>query len=225
MLQKGTILIAEDEESIRRLLRASLQRAGFKIAEATTGKEALVVVARQQIQLAIIDVMLPELDGFDVVRRIRTSSTMPIIIVTARGEETSRVVGLEIGADDYVVKPFFADEVVARVRALLRRAQGLHEDRSPLTVGRLTLDPAERRGRLDNQPIDLTRREFDLLAALMRHPGRVYSRRSLLADVWKTEHLTEKTVDVHVNGLRAKLRGAVTIAAVRGIGYRLEEGS
>jgi DNA-binding response OmpR family regulator len=166
--------------------------------------------------------MLPGLDGFELVRRMRQESTIPIILLTARGEETNRVAGLEVGADDYVVKPFSAPEVVARVRAQLRRAQGFDATVAPLRVGPIEVDPASRRCRVDGREVELTRREFDLLATLMRTPNRVYRREELLELVWGSQFLSAKTVDVHVAGLRRKLGSAVKITALRGVGYRLE---
>jgi len=167
--------------------------------------------------------MLPGLDGFEVVRRIRQDSTIPIILLTARGEETSRVAGLEVGADDYIVKPFSAPEVVARVRAQLRRSQGFAETREKVfRVGSIEIDPSARRCSVNDEEVELTRREFDLLARLMQAPEKVHTRDELLAMVWGSEYLSPKTVDVHVAKLRRKLGPALTIRALRGVGYRLE---
>jgi DNA-binding response OmpR family regulator len=193
------------------------------MVEAENGLDALALLRRGNVDVALIDVMLPGLDGFELVRRIRQESAIPIILLTARGEETNRVAGLEVGADDYVVKPFSAPEVVARVRAQLRRAQGFDDaSAAPLRAGPIELDPAARRCRVEGREVELTRREFDLLATLMRTPNRVFRREELLELVWGSEYLTEKTVDVHVAGLRRKLGSAVKITALRGVGYRLE---
>jgi two-component system response regulator ResD len=217
------VLVVDDEYSLRRLLRTYLENEGFAVIEAENGLDALALLRRSNVDIALVDVMLPGLDGFEVVRRIRQLSTIPIVLLTARGEETNRVVGLEVGADDYVVKPFSAPEVVARVRAQLRRAQGFEDSSAaPLQVGTVEVDPASRRCRVDGREVELTRREFDLLATLMRAPNRVYGREELLESVWGSEYLSQKTVDVHVAGLRRKLGSAVQITALRGVGYRLE---
>ncbi|MGH7902808.1 MAG: response regulator transcription factor [Candidatus Dormibacteraceae bacterium] len=225
-MNTGTrILVAEDEEPLRRLLGVYLGRAGFDVVAARTGTEALDALRGGGLDAAIIDVMLPELDGFEVVRRIRATSSIPIIFLTARGEEASRVAGLELGADDYVVKPFFAEEVVARVRAQLRRVRGFEEKASVLRTGHLEVDLATRRCRLDASEVELSRREFDLLAAFLERPGQVFSRSQLLETAWGTQYLTAKTVDVHIASLRRKLGEALRITALRGIGYRLEPSS
>jgi two-component system, OmpR family, response regulator ResD len=216
------VLVVDDEKALRRLLRLYLSKEGFAVTEAENGADAISLLRRGGIDLALVDVMLPEIDGFELVRLIRKESTVPIILVTARGEETNRVVGLELGADDYVVKPFSAPEVVARVRAQLRRAQGFGPDDSILRRNGVELDRAERRCLVGGKPVELTRREFDLLAVLLEHPGRVYTREQLLAEAWGTTFLSEKTVDVHVAGLRRKLGQAITITPLRGVGYRLE---
>ena len=222
MSAPAQVLVVDDERALRRLLRLYLSKEGFAVAEAENGADALSLLRRGGIDLALVDVMLPEVDGFEVVRRIRQESTIPIILVTARGEETNRVAGLELGADDYVVKPFSAPEVVARVRAQLRRAQGFAAEERVLRRDGLELDRAERRCLVRGQPVELTRREFDLLATLLEHPGRVYTRGQLLAASWGTTFLSEKTVDVHIAGLRRKLGAAIAITALRGVGYRLE---
>jgi DNA-binding response OmpR family regulator len=217
------VLVVEDEAPLRRLLRHYLDREGFAVLEAENGLDGLSIVRRGGVDLALVDVMLPELDGFELVRRIRRESTFPIILLTARGEEASRIAGLELGADDYVVKPFSAPEVVARVRAQLRRAAGFGEDEEgALRIGSVELDRLARRCRVNGREVDLTRREFDLLAALMQKPDRVRSREELLQLAWGSTFLSEKTVDVHVAALRRKLGDAVSIAALRGVGYRLE---
>lgn len=223
MSSGARVLVVDDEYPLRRLLRTYLEKDGFAVVEADNGLDALGLIRRDGADLALVDVMLPGLDGFELVRRIRRESTIPIILLTARGEETNRVAGLELGADDYVVKPFSAPEVVARVRAQLRRAQGFEEARERLLrVGVVEVDLASRRCRVDGQEVELTRREFDLLARLMQAPGRAYTRDELLELVWGSEYLSPKTVDVHVAGLRRKLGEALTIQALRGVGYRLE---
>ncbi|MGH3444848.1 MAG: response regulator transcription factor, partial [Nocardioidaceae bacterium] len=174
------------------------------------------------VDLALVDVMLPGLDGFEVVRRMRAVSQVPIILLTARGEETNRVAGLELGADDYVVKPFSAPEVVARVRAHLRRERNFDQQTPVQRLGGVDLDPASRRCTLDGEQVELTRREFDLLAVLMENRGLALTRDQLLDAAWETSYVSPKTVDVHVAGLRRKLGDAVQISSLRGTGYRLE---
>jgi DNA-binding response OmpR family regulator len=222
MSEPARVLVVDDEKALRRLLRLYLTKEGFTVAEAENGVDALSLFRRGGIDLALVDVMLPEVDGFEVVRRIRQESTIPIILLTARGEEPNRIAGLELGADDYVVKPFSAPEVVARVRAQLRRAQGFAAEEAVLRQDGLELDRLERRCLLHGRPVALTRREFDLLATLLEHPGRVFTREQLLASAWGTTFLSEKTVDVHVAALRSKLGDAIAITALRGVGYRLE---
>jgi DNA-binding response OmpR family regulator len=216
------ILVADDESAQRRLLRAYLNRAGYSVVEADNGLDALALLRGGGIDVALVDVMMPQLDGFEVVRRIRPESTVPIILLTARGEETSRVAGLELGADDYVVKPFSAPEVVARVRTHLRRLQSAPAKDRTLVTGKVELDLEARRCTVDGRQVDLPRRQFDLLATLMQAPGRVFTREQLLEHAWGTPYLSPKTVDVHVARLRAGLGDAVQIVALRGVGYKLE---
>ena len=218
----GHILIVDDEASIRRLVRLYLTRAGFTVAEARTGDEGLALLRNGQFDLAIVDVMLPGVDGFEVVRRARQVSTLPVILLTARGEEASRVAGLELGADDYVVKPFLGHELVARVRGQLRRARGFATEPEVVQVGEVRLDRQARSCTVGEAVVDLTRREFDLLEKLLANPRRVFTRQQLLEEVWETRFVGEKTVDVHLVSLRRKLGGAVRISTLRGVGYRLE---
>jgi DNA-binding response OmpR family regulator len=216
------ILVVDDELSLRRLMRLYLGKAGFAVQEASTGPQALAALRRGDIDLAIVDVMLPEVDGFEVVRQARRNSSIPIILLTARGEEASRVAGLEVGADDYVVKPFLAHEVVARVRAQLRRARGFDADAATLRVGVVELDRRARRCTIGGAAVELTRREFDLLETLLASPGRAFTRDQLLDEVWGSRFVSEKTIDVHIVGLRRKLAGGLRISTLRGVGYRLE---
>jgi len=221
-MNAGRVLVVDDELSIRRLMRLYLTKAGFTVEEASTGGQAVVALRRGDLDLAIVDVMLPEVDGFEVVRQARRSSSIPIILLTARGEEASRVAGLEIGADDYVVKPFLAHEVVARVRGHLRRARGFPTDSEVLRVGKVELDCRARSCAIASTSVELTRREFDLLETLLANPRRAFTRGQLLSEVWGSSFVTEKTVDVHIVGLRRKLGEAVRISTLRGVGYRLE---
>ena len=221
-MNAARILVVDDELSLRRLMRLYLGKAGFAVQEASTGSQALAALRRGDIDLAIVDVMLPEVDGFEVVRQARRNSSIPIILLTARGEEASRVAGLEVGADDYVVKPFLAHEVVARVRAQLRRARGFDADAATLRVGLVELDRRARRCTIGGAGVELTRREFDLLETLLASPGRAFTRDQLLDEVWGSRFVSEKTIDVHIVGLRRKFGSALRISTLRGVGYRLE---
>ena len=212
------ILLVEDEDSIAEPLVAGLRREGFDVERAATGGAALGADAAD---LVLLDLRLPDVDGLDVCRRLRERGDTPIIVVTARGEESDRVVGLELGADDYVVKPFGLRELIARIRAVTRRAsgQGRH---APLRVGELEIDERARRATQSGRVLELTPKEFDVLAALARDPGAAVSRRRLLEDVWQTTwYGSAKTIDVHVAALRRKLGDPSLIETVRGIGFRL----
>jgi len=222
MIDAGRILVADDESAQRRLLRAYLSKEGFTVVEADNGLDALSLLRRGEADVALLDVMMPGLDGFEVVRRIRAESAIPIILLTARGEETNRVAGLELGADDYVVKPFSAAEVVARVRTQMRRLRGPEAAQPTQRLGAVELDLEARRCTVDGAEVELTRRQFDLLAALMENRGRVHTREQLLDEVWGSRYLSAKTVDVHIAGPRRQLGDAITIASLRGVGYRLE---
>lgn len=216
------VLVVDDEHALRRLPRLYLEKEGYTVVEADNGLDGLSLLRRGGIGVALVDVMLPGLDGFELVRRVRSESGVPIILLTARGEEAHRVAGLELGADDYVVKPFSAPEVVARVRAQLRRASGVLGEPGPLRHGSLKLDERSRRVSVKGREVQLTRREFDLLAALLRDPERVHTREALLDLVWGSAYLQPKTVDVHIAGLRRRLGNVLQISALRGVGYRLE---
>lgn len=216
------ILIADDESAIRQVLALYLGQADFDVVEATDGTRALAILLSGEVDAALIDVMLPGMDGFEVVRRARSQTSIPLLFLTAKGDEIHRVAGLELGADDYIVKPFFGQEVVSRVRAHLRRAGGFAEPASSLRNGSLELKVAERRCLVSGDEVPLTRREFDLLALLMERPGQVFTREQLLETVWGSPFFTAKTVDVHISSLRRKLGDVVAISAMRGVGYRLE---
>jgi len=217
------ILVVDDEASVRMLLRRYLERDGYLVVEAVDGADALQRLAEQPFDLAVIDVMMPKVDGFDLVRQVRSRSDVPVIMLTGRGEESSRVAGLELGADDYMVKPFSMPELVARVRARLRRPGTEPMPSSGVVeVGRVRADPGSRRAWVDDGELDLTRREFDLLVALLAAPGRVYTRDQLLDHAWGTRYVSAKTVDVHLSGLRRKLGDAVSVKTIRGVGYRLD---
>jgi two-component system response regulator RegX3 len=216
------ILVVEDEDAIAEPLVEGLRREGFEVERVATGAEALEA---REPDLVLLDLRLPDVDGLDVCRRMRERSTVPIIVVTARGEEADRVVGLELGADDYVVKPFGLRELIARIRAVSRRVDTAADGRaagSPLRVGELELDERARRVRLAGRELELTPKEFELLLALARDAGAAVSRQRLLRDVWQTDwYGTSKTIDVHVASLRRKLGDPGWIETVRGVGFRL----
>lgn len=222
------ILVVEDEPDIRNLIVLHLTREGFRCRTAAGGAQALAEVRARRPDLVILDLLLPELDGLEVCRRLRAdaaTAALPIIMLTARADEVDRVVGLEVGADDYVVKPFSPRELVARARAVLRRARGAEGER-PLRVGAIALDPARHAVTVDGAAVALTPREFDLLHALMEAGGRVLSREHLLGRVWgyaRAEEIESRTVDVHVRRLRAKLGPeGRRVTTIKGVGYRLE---
>jgi len=217
------VLVVDDERAIRRLLRMYLTDAGFTVAEAGTGEEALEQVRRGVIDIVLLDLMLPGMDGYEVCRRLRETTSTPVIMLTARGEEANRITGLELGADDYVTKPFSPVEVVARVKAVMRRVSAPPDPNRVLRAGPAQLEPSSRRVMLDGEEVELTRLEFDLLAELAAHPRVVYTRERLLEKVWGYQSAVGgKTVDVHVANLRRKLGDDIGIVAVRGVGYRLE---
>ena len=216
----GTILLVEDEEDIATLVRTYLEKDGFRVVWATRGVEGLLALEQNDIRLAILDLQLPDADGLDVCRAIRGSSRLPIVIVTARDEEIDRITGLELGADDYVTKPFSPRELVARVRAVLRRAE-TEEDEDLVSVGDLVLEHAGRTVSVGGNEIELTGMEFDLLAFLLAHPGIVMTRERLLERVWGLSFPGgTRTVDVHVAQLRRKLDRPDLIKTVRGSGYK-----
>ena len=216
----GTILLVEDEEAIATLVRTYLERDGFRVIWAARGVEGLLALERDDVRLVILDLQLPDADGFDLCQAIRERSRLPIVIMTARDEEIDRITGLELGADDYVTKPFSPRELVARVRAVLRRADPeLEED--VITAGDITLEHGGRTVTVDERSIALTGKEFDLLAFLLTHPGIVMSRERLLDRVWGLEFPGgTRTVDVHIAQLRKKLDRPTLIRTVRGSGYK-----
>ena len=213
------ILVVEDEDAIADPLVAGLKREGYDVSRVATGAGALEAFPAD---LVLLDLRLPDIDGFDVCRRLRERSRVPIIVLTARGEEADRVVGLELGADDYVVKPYGLRELIARIRAVTRRAASFDGDGGPLQAGELEVDERARRATLAGRELELTPKEFELLAALARDPGAAISRQRLLAEVWQTSwYGSSKTIDVHVAALRRKLGDPGWIETVRGVGFRL----
>ena len=223
------ILVVDDELKIARLVRDYLTEAGFDVVLAGTGPGALAAARSDQPDLVVLDLGLPGMDGYDVTRSIRRHSAIPIIMLTARSEETDRIIGLELGADDYVVKPFSPREVSARVKALLRRSRSPETATDDLLeVGRLRIDQARRLVTLSGSQIELTVLEFDLLATLASAPGRVFTRRQLLERVWGWDFFgDERVVDVHIRNLRQALgddaQNPSVVATVRGVGYKLVE--
>jgi two-component system alkaline phosphatase synthesis response regulator PhoP len=241
----ATILVVDDEPTLRETVRYNLRREGYTVSLAADGREALAMARAARPDLVVLDVMLPGMDGLQVCRTLRAESTVPILLLSARGEEIDRVLGLELGADDYLTKPFAMRELLARIRAMLRRSQMVSiaaphqaavwpaEDRAgngvepapPVVAGGLTIDAARRRVDLDGTGLTLKPKEFDLLFYLARHPGIVLSRDRLLREVWGYDYPVDtRTVDVHVRWLRQKVESDPAqprrIETVRGVGYR-----
>jgi len=220
----NTILVVDDEKNIVQLARLYLSNEGFRVEAAYDGAQALEKARTIRPDLIVLDVMMPEMDGLSVCRELRKTSNVPIIILTARGDDVDRVVGLEIGADDYVTKPFNPRELVARVKAVLRRSQQEVPVQAVLEVDGLRLDADRREVTVEGQPITLRAKEFDLLSAFMRYAGIVLDRERLLQLVWGADYYGDtRTIDVHVAWLRERLSGAkhVKIQTVWGVGYKL----
>jgi len=218
------ILLVDDEPSIIQLARLYLEREGFRIQSANDGESALEVVTRAQPALVVLDVMLPKLDGFEVCRRLRASnSSTAILMLTARDEDIDKILGLELGADDYLTKTFNPRELVARVKAILRRGERKQDDAAPIQLGDLTIDPARREVRLASLSLDLRTQEFDLLLALAEHRGLVLSREQILQKAWGFDFYGQtRTVDVHVAHLRKKIEPSIVkIETITGVGYKL----
>ena len=231
MPDSSTILLVDDEDSIQKLLAYPLEREGYRVLQARDGEEALERFASERVDLVVLDIMLPKLDGLEVCKRLRAESEVPIIMLTARDDELDKVLGLELGADDYITKPFSIREFRSRVRALLRRAsvsRQVDEDGELITAEGLTIDLARRQVEVGGERVQLTYVEFELLRILASHPGRVYSRRMLLEALWGgADYREPRTIDVHVRHLREKLErdpGAPEyILTVRGVGYRFRD--
>jgi DNA-binding response OmpR family regulator len=231
MPDSSTILLVDDEDSVQRLLAYPLEREGFRVLQARDGEEALERFAEEDVDLVVLDLMLPKLDGLEVCKRLRAESEVPIIMLTARDDELDKVVGLELGADDYITKPFSIREFRSRVRALLRRAavkRQVSDDGEVISVDGLEIDLGRRSVQVRDQPVRLTYVEFELLRTLAAHPGRVYSRRMLLEALWGAADYREpRTIDVHVRHLREKLERDPAepeyILTVRGVGYRFRD--
>jgi DNA-binding response OmpR family regulator len=228
-MNEGIILVVEDELSIGEVVSLYLRRAGYEVAWVQNGREALDFLQAQTPDLVVLDLMLPQVDGFEVTRWLRNRGDTPIIMLTARREETDRIAGLEMGADDYVVKPFSPQELVSRVRAVLRRAQVTTAEPGdrPLRFGELQIDPQTRVVEIDGQEKDLTAKEFELLWEMARHPRQVFSRDQLLDRVWgMSEYIDPSTVTVHVRRLREKIEVNPSephyVQTVWGVGYKFE---
>jgi two-component system alkaline phosphatase synthesis response regulator PhoP len=245
-------LVVDDEATLRDMIRFNFEREGYRVVLAADGREALVAARASRPNLVVLDVMLPGIDGLQVCRLLRAESTVPILLLSAKGEEIDRVLGLELGADDYLTKPFALRELLARVRAMLRRAEmaaaertdgatpagtraeaheptrsAMNGGQAPLVVGTVSVDPARRHASVGGAVLNLKPKEFDLLHYLARHPGIVLSRDALLREVWGYDFpIDTRTVDVHIRGLRAKVETDPSqprlIETVRGFGYRFE---
>jgi DNA-binding response OmpR family regulator len=231
MPDSSTILLVDDEDSIQKLLAYPLEREGFRVLQARDGEEALERFRAERVDLVVLDVMLPKLDGLEVCKQLRAESSVPIIMLTARDDELDKVLGLELGADDYITKPFSIHEFRSRVRALLRRAavprRGEHVE-DVISADGLSIDLARRSVLVRGEPVQLTYVEFELLRTLASSPGRVHSRRMLLEALWGEANYREpRTIDVHVRHLREKLERNPTepeyIHTVRGVGYRFRD--
>jgi len=222
------VLIVDDEAIVRDVLTRYLEREGFLVDSAADGEEALELAARSRPDVVLLDLMLPKVDGLEVFRRIRAHDDIPVVMITAKGDEVDRVVGLELGADDYVAKPFSPREVVARIRAVLRRGERASHDGAPLLLGGIEIDRARREVCRDASRVHLTRKEYDLLELLASHPGRTFTRTELLEQVWDFAWDGDSsTVTVHIRRLREKIEDDASdprhLVTVWGVGYRFEQ--
>jgi DNA-binding response OmpR family regulator len=226
-MSDGRVLVVDDEAIVRDVLTRYLEREGFQVEAAADGESALELAARSWPDIVVLDLMLPKVDGLEVFRRLREIGDVPVVMLTAKGEEVDRLVGLELGADDYVSKPFSPREVVARIRAVLRRGDRAARDGGPLVMGRLEIDRDRREVRLDASSVHMTRKEYDLLELLASHPGRTFTRVDLLERVWDYAWDGDSsTVTVHIRRLREKIEDDPSdprhLVTVWGIGYRFE---
>jgi DNA-binding response OmpR family regulator len=221
--EQGTIVVVEDDTNIADLVDLYLRGEGFRVIQAPTGEAGLAAIDRERPRLAILDISLPGgMDGLEVCRRIRAKHSLPVLMLTARDAEVDRVLGLELGADDYVTKPFSPRELVARVKAILRRSDGAPTTQEVLMAGRVEVDLGRREARVDGKVVPLASKEFQLLAFFAERPGRALSRQQLLDGVWGPGwYGDDRTVDAHVRQLRKKLGDALPLNTVWGMGYRL----
>jgi DNA-binding response OmpR family regulator len=230
--QASRILLVDDELSVQKLLAYPLRKEGYEVVTAFDGQEALDKLGESDFDLLVLDLMLPKVDGFEICRHVRATSSVPIIMLTARVEEIDKVLGLELGADDYITKPFSVREFRSRVKAVLRRSQLTREkdddSQEPLEDGELRIDFDKRAVSVEDRPVRLTYVEFEILTALASNPGRVYSRATLLERVWgDSAYRDPRTVDVHIRHLREKLerdaKNPELVCTVRGVGYRFRD--
>jgi DNA-binding response OmpR family regulator len=220
--QKGTIVVVDDEPNIADLVDLYLAREGFRVLKTDTGEAGLQAVQDHRPRLVVLDVGLPDVDGLEVCKRLRATSQIPVIFLTARDSEVDRVLGLELGGDDYLTKPFSPAELVARVKAVLRRVDG-GPAAEVMQAGEVAIDAGRREVRVAGEPVDFTTKEFDLLRYLAERPGLALSRQQILDGVWGYDWYGDaRTVDVHIAQVRKKLGDTVEIKTVRGVGYRLE---
>ncbi len=225
------ILLVDDEQPVQKLLTYPLEKEGYEVVQALDGQDALAHFENEQFDLVVLDIMLPRMDGLEVCRRMRARSSVPIIMLTAKAEEIDKVIGLELGADDYITKPFSMREFRSRVRAALRRAEmvpAADSDEEPVERGDLRLDLAKRTTEVRGEPVDLTFVEFEVLSSLARHPGRVFPRDVLLDRVWgDSAYRDPRTIDVHIRHLREKIerdpKSPEYLLTVRGVGYRFRD--
>lgn len=218
------ILVVDDEQGMRSLIRSFLTAEGYEVHEASNGMDALRLLDKISVDLTIIDIMMPFMDGYELLGEIRKSFELPVIVLSAKGEEWDKVKGLKLGADDYVSKPFYSDELIARVETVLRRSNPHFKQSSWLKAGPFSLDQKNHCAYLENKEVPLTLKEFQLLAILMVHKGNVMTRRDLLEKVWGIDYAgTERTVDTHIKTLRIKLGElGSAIKTIWGVGYKLE---
>jgi two-component system response regulator MtrA len=221
-MEQGTIVVADDEPNIAELVELYLTREGYRVVRVATGQAALDAVEAARPRLLVLDVGLPDIDGLEVCRRLRRTSSIPVIFLTARDGEVDRILGLELGADDYITKPFSPAELVARVKAVLRRVDG-GGAAEVVQAGRVAIDLGRREVRVDDTVVEFTTKEFELLRFLAERPGLALSRQQILDGVWGYDWFGDaRTVDVHIAQVRKKIGDAVPITTVRGLGYRLD---
>lgn len=222
---KGEILIIEDEEKIADVVRMYLEQEGYRVSHETTGEEGLKQLEERPPSMLVLDIALPGIDGIEVCRRLRAKSNLPVLMLTARDSEVDKVLGLEMGADDYLTKPFSPRELVARVKAILRRVEPGPAGSAPLTAGGVTVWPERREAAADDRVVYLTTKEFDLVLYLMQNRGIVLSRQQILSAVWSYDFYGgERTVDAHIRTIRKKLGTSLPLTTVRGVGYKIDHG-